>query len=91
MLEAPNVPLTVVPAAVPLRVAKGVEEVPEVAVAAVHQLVGHHCQQEGEESKQEPDIGKQDQKVKVETKLDLTHRQWPSPPILSPPRQEGRV
>ena len=57
MLEAPNVPLTVFPAAVPLRVAKGVEEVPEVAVAAVHQLVGHHCQQEGEESKQEPDIG----------------------------------
>ena len=36
---------------------KGVNELPEVAVAAVHQLVGHHCQQEGEESKEEPDIG----------------------------------
>ena len=52
MLEAPNVPLrlTQVPAAAP----KGVE-VPEVPVAAVHQLVGHHRQQEREESKEEPD------------------------------------
>ena len=47
---------------------KGVNKLPEVAVAAVHQLVGHHCQQEGEESEQEPDIGgfeKQHQKRKL--------------------------
>ena len=51
--------MTVVPAAVLLRYGvKGVNELPEVAVAAVHQLVGHHREQEGEESKEEPDIGR---------------------------------
>ena len=70
----------VVPA-VHFRVYKAIE-VPEVPVAAVQELVGHHCQQEGEESQEEPGVRQQLESSDCDQKLHL--QSYPQTAALSP-------
>ena len=61
MLDVPAVPFQGVCGE--FRVSE-VTKVPEVPVTAVQQLVGHHCQQKGEEGQEEPGVSKSSRKLR---------------------------